>query len=76
MGVPRGREREWIWSDDRVSLVHLESDYGWLKATGTVLIEPAASNLSETSVLVLLGWYRILEHGGRVFRLSDFIDFA
>jgi hypothetical protein len=57
-------------------LVHLEANYGWLKAAGTVLIEPAASHLSETPVLVLLGWYRILEHGGRAFRLSDFIDFA
>jgi hypothetical protein len=76
LAAPTGRRRQWIWGQDGEALVHFEAGYGWLKAIGTVRITPRATTLTETPLLVLLGWYRILERGGRIFRLADLFDLA
>ena len=53
-------QSEWVWQDKEQVLVRVKGRHGLIKANGAVEISPAAANLPDLALLVLLAWYLIL----------------
>ena len=55
-------QSEWVWQERDQPLIRFKGRHGIVKAKGAVEIQPAAAELPEVPLLILLGWYLILLH--------------